>query len=66
MILNALMGLRGYAEDPPVTSGEKEKILLERSKAITKKSDDVIRNIQTISRIYKAPPRSLWSTCAGP
>lgn len=56
-ILNAIMGLRGYAGILKETSGEKEKLLAEKIEALAKKSDDVIRNIQTISRIYKAPPQ---------
>jgi signal transduction histidine kinase len=56
-ILNSIMGLRGYAELLGQTSGEKEKQLAEKITALAKKSDDVIRNIETISRIYKKPPR---------
>jgi sensor domain CHASE-containing protein/nitrogen-specific signal transduction histidine kinase len=56
-ILNSIMGLRGYAEFLRETGGEKEKVLAEKIIALAKKSDDVIRNIETISRIYKNPPK---------
>jgi sensor domain CHASE-containing protein/nitrogen-specific signal transduction histidine kinase len=56
-ILNSIMGLRGYAEFLSETGGEKERVLAEKIIALAKKSDDVIRNIETISRIYKTPPK---------
>jgi len=55
-ILNAIMGLRGYAELLKERSGEKEKQMADRIIALAEKSDDVIRNIETISHIYKTPP----------
>ena len=55
-ILNAIMGLRGYAELLKERSGDKEKLMAERIIGLAEKSDDVIRNIETISRIYKTPP----------
>jgi len=55
-ILNAIMGLRGYAELLKETSGEKEKLMADRIIGLAEKSDDVIRNIETISRIYKTLP----------
>ena len=55
-ILNAIMGLRGYAELIHDAAGEKERQFVEKIVALAKKSDDVIRNIETISRIYKNPP----------
>jgi signal transduction histidine kinase len=55
-ILNSLMGLRGYAELFQGIAGPKEKQFAEKIINITKKSNDVIRNIETISRIYKTPP----------
>ena len=55
-ILNAIMGLRGYAELVHDTAGEKEREFVEKIVGLAKKSDDVIRNIETISRIYKNPP----------
>jgi len=55
-ILNAIMGLRGYAELLKERSGEKEKLMADRIIGLAEKSDDVIRNIETISRIYKTPP----------
>jgi signal transduction histidine kinase len=54
-ILNSLMGLRGYAELFYESAGPKEKIFAEKIIGITKKSNEVIRNIETISRIYKTP-----------
>jgi signal transduction histidine kinase len=55
-ILNAIMGLRGYAELVRASGGGKEQLFAEKIIALAKKSDDVIRNIETISRIYKNPP----------
>jgi signal transduction histidine kinase len=55
-ILNSLMGLRGYTELFYETAGPKEKQFAEKIISITKKSGEVIRNIETISRIYKMPP----------
>jgi signal transduction histidine kinase len=55
-ILNAIMGLRGYAELVRTSAGEKELQFADKIVALAKKSDDVIRNIETISRIYKNPP----------
>jgi signal transduction histidine kinase len=55
-ILNAIMGLRGYAELVHDAAGEKERQFAGKIVALAKKSDDVIRNIETISRIYKNPP----------
>jgi len=55
-ILNAIMGLRGYAEMLQQSAGEAEQKFADRILSLAKKSDDVIRNIETISRIYKNPP----------
>jgi signal transduction histidine kinase len=55
-ILNAIMGLRGYAELVQSTADETERKFAEKIIHLAKKSDDVIRNIETISRIYKNPP----------
>lgn len=55
-ILNAIMGLRGYAEMLQQSAGEAEKKFADRILELAKKSDDVIRNIETISRIYRNPP----------
>ncbi len=55
-ILNAIMGLRGYAELVRTTTGEKEQQFAVKIDGLAKKSADVIRNIETISRIYKNPP----------
>jgi signal transduction histidine kinase len=55
-ILNATMGLRGYAELFRDTAGETERLYADKIIGIAKKSADVIRNIETISRIYKNPP----------
>ena len=50
------MGLRGYAELLRERSSDKERLMAERIIGLAEKSDDVIRNIETISRIYKTPP----------
>ena len=55
-ILNSLMGLRGYAELFRETAGPKEKFFIEKILGVTQKSSEVIRNIETISHIYKTPP----------
>ncbi|MDP3564798.1 MAG: ATP-binding protein, partial [Methanoregula sp.] len=55
-ILNAIMGLRGYAELVRTTAGEKEQQFADKIIGLAKKSNEVIRNIETISRIYKNPP----------
>ena len=55
-ILNSLMGLRGYAELFRETAGPKEKFFAKKIIGITQKSNEVIRNIETISHIYKTPP----------
>nr|WP_321353271.1 ATP-binding protein [uncultured Methanoregula sp.] len=55
-ILNAIMGLRGYAEMFQQTAVESEKKFSDKIIALAKKSAEVIRNIETISRIYKNPP----------
>ncbi|MFA4848519.1 MAG: ATP-binding protein [Methanoregula sp.] len=54
-ILNAIMGLRGYAELVRTTAGKKEQEFADKIIGLAKRSDDVIRNIETISRIYKNP-----------
>jgi|GEM_PF-681705 len=56
-ILNAMMGLQGYAEFLKDTTSDKERMLADRIIGLTKKTRDVIRNIETISRIYKTPPK---------
>ncbi|ABS56923.1 integral membrane sensor signal transduction histidine kinase [Methanoregula boonei 6A8] len=55
-ILNSIMGLRGYAEYLTETAGEKEKRFLKKIVELAQKSSNVIRNIETISRIYKMQP----------
>jgi len=55
-ILNAIMGLRGYAELFRDTAQDSEQKFADKIITLAKKSDDVIRNIETISRIYKNPP----------
>ena len=54
-ILNAIMGLRGYAELVRTTAGVKEQQFADKIIGLAKRSADVIRNIETISRIYKNP-----------
>ena len=56
-IHNAIMGLRGYAELLLETGEEKEKVLAGKIISLAKKSDDVIRNVETISKIYKTQPK---------
>lgn len=55
-ILNAIMGLRGYAELLRETTQDSKDKFAEKIIALAKRSNDVIRNIETISRIYKNPP----------
>lgn len=55
-ILNANMGLAGYAEYLKDTARGNERVLLERISELARKSSSVIRNVETISRIYKTPP----------
>jgi signal transduction histidine kinase len=55
-ILNAIMGLRGYAEYLNETAQENEKRFLKKIVNLAQKSSNVIRNIETISRIYKMEP----------
>jgi signal transduction histidine kinase len=55
-ILNAIMGLRGYAELSRENVPESQGVFIDKIVALAQKSDDVIRNIETISRIYKNPP----------
>jgi signal transduction histidine kinase len=55
-ILNAIMGLRGYAEYLTETARENEKRFLKKIIDLAQKSNNVIRNIETISRIYKMQP----------
>jgi signal transduction histidine kinase len=56
-ILNAIMGLRGYADLLRAdATTDTEKNFANKIVALSEKSDNVIRNIETISRIYKNPP----------
>ncbi len=55
-ILNAINSLDGYAELIKTRGGEKEKDYAERILRILDKNRAVIRNIETISTIYKNPP----------
>ncbi|MGA9620478.1 CHASE4 domain-containing protein [Methanoregula sp.] len=55
-ILNAIMGLRGYAEYLNDMAHENEKRFLKKIIDLAQKSNNVIRNIETISRIYKMQP----------
>jgi signal transduction histidine kinase len=56
-ILNAIMGLRGYAELFRDTAQDAQgRTFADKIIAIARKSGDVIRNIETISRIYKNTP----------
>ena len=54
-ILNAIMGLRGYADLMKSTADETGQKFAGKIIELANRSDDVIRNIETISRIYKNP-----------
>jgi len=54
-ILNAIMGLRGYADLMKSTADVTGQKFAGKIISLANKSDDVIRNIETISRIYKNP-----------
>lgn len=54
-ILNAIMGLRGYAEYLKDSASDSEKRFLAKIVDLAQKSSNVIRNVETISRIYKTP-----------
>lgn len=56
-ILNAIMGLQGYAEYLNDTADGNEKKFLTKIIELAEKSNNVIRNIETISKIYKTPPK---------
>jgi signal transduction histidine kinase len=55
-LLNAINSLDGYADLIKSRGGEKEKDYAERILRILDKNRAVIRNIETISTIYKHPP----------
>ncbi len=55
-IMNAVFSLTGYADILKNRVGEKERGFTLRMLETLKKSQAVIRNIETISRIYKHPP----------
>lgn len=55
-IMNAIFSLSGYADILKNSVGEKEKGYTLRMIETIKKSRNVIRNIETISKIYKHPP----------
>ena len=57
-ILNANMGLRGYAEYLENTASDNEKQFLKKISELAQKSSNVIRDIETISRIYRDPAGS--------
>lgn len=56
-IMNAIFSLSGYTEILTKSVGEKEKVYTLRMNEILKRSRYVIRNIETISKIYKHPPK---------
>ena len=56
-ILNAINSLDGYAELIKGRGSEKEKDYAERILQILNRNRSVIRNIETISTIYKNPPQ---------
>jgi len=55
-IMNAIFSLSGYADILKNSVGDKEKGYTLRMIETIKKSRNVIRNIETISKIYKHPP----------
>jgi signal transduction histidine kinase len=55
-LLNAINSLDGYADLIKTRGGDKEKDYAERILRILDKNRAVIRNIETISTIYKNPP----------
>ncbi|WP_292416693.1 ATP-binding protein [Methanoregula sp.] len=57
-ILNAIMGLRGYADLVKSTADEAGQKFAGKIIDLANRSNDVIRNIETISRIYKNPPEA--------
>jgi len=57
-ILNAMMGLHGYADLIKDMTTGKEAEFADKIESIAKKSSNVIRNIETISQIYKNPPQN--------
>ncbi|MEI7432857.1 MAG: CHASE4 domain-containing protein [Methanomicrobiales archaeon] len=61
-IMNAIFSLRGYAEILKNSVGEKEKGYTLHMIETLGKGQSVIRNIETISKIYKNPPeqKSTW------
>lgn len=56
-IKNAIFSLSGYAEILNSTAGEKEQQYTQRMIESMKRTRNVIRNIETISMIYKHPPQ---------
>jgi signal transduction histidine kinase len=54
-IFNAITTLWSYAEYLKTSAGTEERKLAERIISLSKKSSNVIRNVETISRIYKTP-----------
>jgi signal transduction histidine kinase len=55
-ILNSTMSIRGYADLIRSGAGEKEGHFAQRIADIISRDTDVIRNIETISKIFKHPP----------
>jgi sensor domain CHASE-containing protein len=55
-ILNSTMSIRGYADLIRSGAGEKEGHFAQRIIDIISRDTDVIRNIETISKIFKNPP----------
>ncbi len=55
-ILNSTMSIRGYADLIRSGAGEKEAHYAQRIVDVISRDADVIRNIETISKIFKNPP----------
>ena len=58
-ILNATIAHRAYAELILESEGEYKKALVSRVIALINRNRDVIKNIETISAIYKHPPSKI-------
>jgi signal transduction histidine kinase len=55
-ILNSTMSIQGYAELLETSGGNNEKLYARRISEIITRDAEVIRNMETISRIFKNPP----------
>jgi len=58
-IQNSTMSIRGYAELIEASGGEKERLYAQRLIDTITRDTEIIRNIETISGIFKHPPARL-------